>query len=204
MSIPHAAALNPSGAITVEAWVRRNNDSRCETIVSKGYNTAWWLGFCGERIRYYGSGLGSSLDGQTDIPAGIWTHIAVTYQAGAARRYCINGELDYVGPSNDSAPTGNSLPVQIGRDPDGCCTLDGRGELGQGAVLDAMLSVGTHQVTLEAIDAAGLSDGANLTVTIRWTPISPCRHQEILSINSALGNVQIPVTLTVPARRQTL
>jgi hypothetical protein len=41
------------------------------------------------------------------------------------------------------------------------------GELGYGAVLDALLSVGTHQLTLEATNAAGLSDLASITVTIR-------------------------------------
>ena len=126
VEIPHAAALNPTGWITVEAWVRRNDDSRCETVISKGFTSAWWLGFCSGRIRFYGSGFGSLQDGLTDIPARVWTHIAVTYQAGGSRRYYINGELDYVGPPNDGPMTSNGLPVQIGRDPDGCCSFAGQ------------------------------------------------------------------------------
>lgn len=126
VTIGHDSALNPTFAITVEAWVRRNNDTRCETVVAKGYLSSWWLGFCNEKIRFYGSGSGSLQDGNTSIPAHVWTHIAVVYRSGAPREYYINGELDYVGPAAESAPTGNTSPVQIGRDPAGCCLFDGR------------------------------------------------------------------------------
>jgi hypothetical protein len=126
VAIPHNAALNPTTAFTVEAWVRRNNDSRCETIVAKGFETAYWLGFCNTRIRFYASGPGSWEDGNTAVPANLWTHIAVVYK-GSGREYYINGELDYQG-GPEPTPTTNALPVYIGADPGsfGLYPFDGR------------------------------------------------------------------------------
>lgn len=110
VEVPHDPALNPMTALTLEAWAKRNNDNRCETVVGKGFATAYWLGFCGTRIRFYASGSsGSYQDGDTSIPADVWTHIAVVYQ-GSGRRYYINGELDYVGGS-EMAPTTRNWPV---------------------------------------------------------------------------------------------
>jgi hypothetical protein len=126
IAVPHSPALNPTAsAFTVEAWVRRNDASRCETVVAKGYQTAWWLGFCSGPIRFYASGsAGGSVDGATTIPAGVWTHIAVVYK-GSGREYYVNGELDYQGGS-EAAPTANTLPVNIGRDPAGYYPFSGR------------------------------------------------------------------------------
>ncbi|MFQ5434765.1 MAG: LamG-like jellyroll fold domain-containing protein, partial [Anaerolineae bacterium] len=126
VEIPHDPALNPTGAFTIEAWVKRASGSRCETIISKGYTSAYWLGFCSGAIRFYASGNapGDRQDGNTAIPADVWTHIAVVYQ-GSGRRYYVNGELDYQG-GPELAPTTNSLPVWIGSDPGGCCDFQGQ------------------------------------------------------------------------------
>ena len=117
--VSHHSELNPTWALTVEAWVRRREDSRCETVVAKGFQSAWWLGFCSQRIRFYARGgqSGSMQDGVTLIPANVWTHIAVVYVQGSPRQYFINGELDYTGSTAEAAMTTNSLPLFIGQDP---------------------------------------------------------------------------------------
>jgi ligand-binding sensor domain-containing protein len=117
VEIAHDSGLNTPSSITVEAWVRRNNDTRCETVVGKGWQTSWWLGFCNQVIRFYGSGSFSAEDGVTPIPANVWTHIAVVYTQGSRRVYYVNGELDYFSPTNEPPLALNSLPIRIGEDP---------------------------------------------------------------------------------------
>jgi len=93
--VQHDASLNPAGGITIEAWVRRANLSNCQTIVGKGFATAYWLGLCSGKIRYYTNGSGTSMDGSTELVAGDWQHIAVTFD-GVNRHYYLNGNLDLV------------------------------------------------------------------------------------------------------------
>ncbi|MEO1576852.1 MAG: LamG domain-containing protein, partial [Pseudomonadota bacterium] len=104
--IPNAPALNPSGAVTLEAWVRPTTTSGCLTIVGKNYTTGYWLGLCDGRIRYYTNSFGSQLDGSGTVSVGEWTHVAVTFD-GNRRVYYINGvvDLDTVSPS--------TLPVNL-------------------------------------------------------------------------------------------
>src|SRR5262249_53379318 len=75
--VPNAPELNPSSAMTIEAWVYRNNGTACETVVGKNYTHGFWLGFCGQGIRFYTNGLGTSRDSTQPVLAGRWTHIAV-------------------------------------------------------------------------------------------------------------------------------
>lgn len=111
-----AGGPHPRTAITIEAWVYRFRDDRCETVVGKDWWTGYWLGFCPNRIRFYPRGVGSQLDGNASIPAGVWTHIAVTYD-GTTRRYYVNGELDLVSTAAGGPLTTNDAPLGIGADP---------------------------------------------------------------------------------------
>jgi len=129
VEVLHDPALNPTGAFTIEAWVLHSSGGRCETIISKGLMRAYWLGFCSGTIRFYASGSGSSENGNTAIPAEVWTHIAVVYE-GSGRRYYINGELDYTG-GPELAPTTNTLPVFIGADPGGGTLYEFQGNIAE-------------------------------------------------------------------------
>jgi len=115
--IPNGARFDPpyTGEITIEAWVWRNSASRCETVVGKGYLTSYWLGFCPDKIRFYAAGSGTAVDGNATIPAGKWTHIAVTYD-GTTRKYYINGELDLETTTNNGSMVSNGADIGIGRD----------------------------------------------------------------------------------------
>lgn len=115
VSVPHSADLNPTDAITIEAWVSITSTG-CRSIVGKGYTTSYWVGICGSgTLRSYLAGSASIFDGGT-IPLGPWTHIAVTYD-GANRRHYINGELVATLPETGALP-GNSNPVRISSDVD--------------------------------------------------------------------------------------
>jgi hypothetical protein len=117
ISIPHSAALNPSGAITIEAWISLNTPlpgpSACWSIFGKDFLTSYWVGVCGTSLRSYLAGNTTFFDAGT-IPTNQWTHIAVTYD-GANRRHYINGEEAGVLPQTGALP-GNTAALRIGSD----------------------------------------------------------------------------------------
>jgi concanavalin A-like lectin/glucanase superfamily protein len=117
ISIPHAAALNPTSAITIEAWISLNSPlptpTSCWSIFGKDFLTSYWVGVCGTTLRTYLAGNTTFFDAGA-IPTNQWTHIAVTYD-GANRRHYINGELAGVLPETGALPV-NTAALRIGSD----------------------------------------------------------------------------------------
>jgi hypothetical protein len=116
LRVANQAELNPTSAITIEAWVYRNDASRCETVVGKNFSSAYWLGICSGKIRFYPRGVTSYVDGNAPILANTWTHIAVTYD-GTTRRYYVNGVLDLESTLNNGPLTTSTAALGIGYDP---------------------------------------------------------------------------------------
>ncbi|PYQ55901.1 MAG: hypothetical protein DMF53_27125 [Acidobacteria bacterium] len=121
INVPNDAALNPTGAFTIEAWVSISNSvtgEDCRSIAGKNYTAAWWIGQCtvsGQPVlRSYLKGSGSAKNGGI-IPRGIWTHVAVTFD-GTMRRHYINGELAASFAETGPLTTSPTDPMQIGSD----------------------------------------------------------------------------------------
>ena len=95
IEVPHSPDLNPSGgALTIEAWVKRNSTTRHETLVGNGWQDSYWLGFSPTgKLRFFPHGADSGVDGNSSVAGGVWTHVAVSYD-GTTRNYYINGVLD--------------------------------------------------------------------------------------------------------------
>lgn len=129
ISVPNAAAFNPSGGITIEAWVRRTSTDRCETIVGKDSSSGYWLGFCHNAelgrnvLRFQPNGPASAQDGSLTIPAARWTHIAVTFD-GRERVYYIDGMRQYHN-TTPGALAVNRVALGIGADYDGTRPFSG-------------------------------------------------------------------------------
>jgi hypothetical protein len=121
--VPHSSALNPTGGFTFEAWVRLDTPDGCRSIAGKNYTQAWWIGICGNTLRSYLKGGGSSHDGGV-VPTDTWTHIAVTFD-GSNRRHYVNGEL--TGTFAETGPlTTSTSELRIGSDVSWQFTPDGR------------------------------------------------------------------------------
>lgn len=120
LQIPDSPALNPTSAITIEAWVLMDlpfANQGCRSIIGKNYTTSYWVGACtsasGTVLRSYLHGSSSQKNGGT-IPNGVWVHVAVTSD-GVTRNHYIDGEL--VGTFSESGPiTGSTAALQIGGD----------------------------------------------------------------------------------------
>ena len=116
-NIASSPDLNPTAAITIEAWVdlqaTNAQGEPCRSVIGKNFQTAWWIGVCGNTLRSYLKGGLSSRNGGT-VPDNQWTHIAVTYD-GANRLHYINGELVATFAETGALPT-NTSNVRIASD----------------------------------------------------------------------------------------
>lgn len=103
VSYPASSEFTPAGAaMTIEAWVYREDATRCETIVAQGFTKSYWLGFC-PKLRFYRGG-GIFADADASVPARQWTHVAASYD-GTRVRFYIDGLL-----AGDKALSAGPLP----------------------------------------------------------------------------------------------
>ncbi|MBV8202173.1 MAG: LamG domain-containing protein [Acidobacteria bacterium] len=88
-------------------------DGGCRSLIGKDASQAYWLGVCGSTLRASFRGAGSQHDGGT-VPAGEWTHVAVT-DDGTTQNHYIDGELVASFPV-DGPPAASAAPLEIGAD----------------------------------------------------------------------------------------
>lgn len=115
VSFPSRPAYDASVAMTVEAWVYREDATRCETVLSHDYTASYWLGFC-PGLRFYRSGR-SYADAGVQIRARRWTHVAASYDGDTVRFY-VDGEPVRSVPLRNQGG-GVDRPLVLGADPSG-------------------------------------------------------------------------------------
>ena len=117
--VPDHPALNPTGGLTVEAWIRPTRLSDFPTVVGKQFTDSYWLGLVDDgTLRAYASGSTTLLNGHAlGAPIGRWTHVAMTFD-GTTQRLYVDGVLDV--EEDTPAPLAVSdWPLAIGADADG-------------------------------------------------------------------------------------
>jgi len=119
VEVAHDPALNPTSAITVEAWVYLTSytsyqGDSCPSLVGKDWTESYWLGLCSGMPRFYPTG-GVPADATGTVPLSTWTHIAATYD-GTVVRFFINGVAAGTDESNSGPPTASDDALRIGSD----------------------------------------------------------------------------------------
>jgi hypothetical protein len=103
VTLPNASGLNPTTAITIEAWIRLDDANKAIVAIQKGPANGSAQAYC---LVAYGSGGGDGLraegDGNTSgswlsatnqvIPLGVWTHVAASFDSASG-----NAKLFYNG-----------------------------------------------------------------------------------------------------------
>jgi len=121
VSVPHAAALNLTTALTVEAWVRTSSTAE-QYIVTKS-DDSWYLalngaGLASGRASFYLNGpstVGGWLYGTTNLADGRWHHVAGTYD-GSTLRLIVDGVQENSRPATGAVATGTA-PLLLGSRP---------------------------------------------------------------------------------------
>ena len=89
------ARFNTSVAMTLEAWVFRQDENRCETIIAQDSANSFSLGFCFHEgmtgLKFSRSGSVFAF-GSTNVRANVWTHVAAV-KDGATLQLYLNGVL---------------------------------------------------------------------------------------------------------------
>jgi hypothetical protein len=123
--LPNNSALFPPNALTIEAWINPANYTNCvgeyrvfhtvQNLVA-GYQTA--ITCSDQRLFgaiYNSSGNGNSVSSNTAIPAGAFTHFAVTWDGSNLRMY-INGVLENTVATTITTVGSHSENPRIGND----------------------------------------------------------------------------------------
>jgi len=113
VSSPYQASYTASLSMTVEAWVYRERDNEVETIISQGFQNAFWFGFSNAKLRFSRSG-GIFENSTGEVRRNQWTHVAASYD-GANVRFYINGVPAGVRALSHSG-NGTTDPIRLGRD----------------------------------------------------------------------------------------
>ena len=118
VSVPNAPSLNPTTAVTLEAWVRAAAGVD-RYIMSKG-DDSFYLGIgpdgtTSNKLSFYlllSGGNSGWLQGTTSLNDNLWHHVAATYD-GVTLRVYVDGLLENSRAGSGTLPTGTS-PVRIG------------------------------------------------------------------------------------------
>ena len=102
-----------NAAMTLQAWVKRDDAARCETILSAHFTNSFWFGFCSGKLRFYRTG--TFADADVDVPAGQWTHVAVSYD-GTMASFFVDGHPAGIQPLSHGAVGLAPPEITIGAD----------------------------------------------------------------------------------------
>ena len=158
ISVSNFAVGGP--ALSLTAWVKNSSlaSGLDQRFISKADDatedsTYWMLGLTSAeqhrlQFRLRAGGITTTLTASAgDLPLNTWYHVAATYDGSTMRLYLNGAEIDSIAKSGSIA-AGGSLPVEIGRSPDGSNYL-------RGAIDDVRI----YRSALDATEIAALLRG---------------------------------------------
>jgi hypothetical protein len=110
--VADASSLEPSNALTIEAWVRADvlvYNARIADKVTPGTNDGYWLDLLRNHLRFGSSAI---VTATPELMPGAWTHVAGV-DDGATLSIYSNGMLAGTERATGKVPT-NHLPLTIG------------------------------------------------------------------------------------------
>jgi hypothetical protein len=123
LTLPEENIPTPSGSMTIEAWVKPDQNLGCFTVYGNNSLNGVWLAVCssvnGIRFSRYGMASNQFVDGARPIAAGRWWHIAAVYDAATAKSTLFVDGIQDGEPKEQEMPPGWTLPpgnAYIGRD----------------------------------------------------------------------------------------
>ena len=132
ITIPNAPSLNFTGGITIASWVKMAVNDGEGTVISKSdiYNNGvcepyvLWASFApyiyhSHMVAFWGGTNQYADDSGVLVPAGVWKHLAVTYdgQQNGDVRFYVDGKLVSSQQSMASGLHTNSSDLHIGASP---------------------------------------------------------------------------------------
>ncbi len=124
ITIPHSAGLNVDDAITVELWVKPDDLTGSNGIISKLYGTApyWGMWFSGGNLRWEvkdATTADNTTTGGSLFSVDNWYHIVATQVAKDAKIF-VNSIVEKEETLTESmSETNNSSDLELGRLPGG-------------------------------------------------------------------------------------
>ena len=156
VSVPDAPSLNPTNAITVEAWINRTAAvGSFDPVVKKAgigldWSTGYTIEFSGNSITFwvYSQSVGWRRSELGTVQLGTWTHVAGVYDGTGIQLY-LNGTA-VGGPTPSPGPIAPSPnPLNIGRDPSNPDRLY-RGLIDEASIYNRALSASEVQSLFSA------------------------------------------------------
>jgi len=154
-----AGDLNPTNAITLEAWVYLNSfDNWHHPIISKdgcSFDRQYLLTV--NNLQTFRFHIGTSCgfcyaDGTNVVPVGAWTHVAMTYDSATQKLILyVNGVKDKEVPNISGPIIATTQPVFIGGTPHSCFPMYFPGVIDEPTIYNRALSA----TEISAIYSAG-------------------------------------------------
>ncbi len=222
-SVPNSTALNITGPVTLEAWVKTNNATAQQGVIERwglndgGYALRLQFGKVMFGVVNHGGYIdGAMVFGNTTISAGVWHHIAGIYD-GTQYRVYLDGVLDGAQAATTVVGSGtNSLKIG-GRGDDGTMTFNGL--IDEARVIAGVLYTGnnfTPQRRLTATantrgwwrfddltvkDASGNAQNGSLVSRANFAADTPTAHvatgNHSLSLNGTSAYATVPYSASL-------